>query len=149
MAVVEDKDLGYERIISGLKELDGATIVVGVLRNAGREIDGADLVDVAVWNEYGTRRIPSRPFLRIATDENGESWQELAEKGVNGIIAGTMGKQQVLDLVGVKAVGDIQKVIGSNKLKPNAEATIRRKGSEAPLIDTDRLRQSIHYHVED
>lgn len=146
MAVVEDRDLGYTRIVSGMKELDGAAVVVGVLRNAGKADDNkTDLVDVAVYNEYGTRDIPSRPFLRIATDVNGDDWQKLAED----LIIRGVSRSRVLNVVGLQAVGDIQEVFGSEKLKPNAPATVARKGSAAPLIDTGRLRQSIHYRVED
>ena len=90
MAAVEDKDLGYTAIITQLKALGGAEISVGVLRNAGKEKDGTDLVDVAVYNEYGTRHIPPRPFLRIATDEHGGEWQDLAEKCVGKIIDGAL-----------------------------------------------------------
>lgn len=145
MAVVEDRDLGYTRIISGMMELDGAAVIAGVLKNAGKESGGTDLVDVAVYNEYGTRRIPPRPFLRIATDENGDDWQKLAED----LVISGVSKNRVLNIVGLQAVADIQKVFGSNKLKPNAPATVARKGSTAPLIDTGRLRQSIHFRVED
>lgn len=147
---VEDHDLGFRNIVSGLKELDNVEIVVGVLRNAGKEKDGTDLVDVAAYNEFGTKHIPSRPFIRIASDEHGDEWQDLSEQCVDAIIAGSMGRSQALNLIGSKAKADIQKVIGDkSKLRANSEKTVQRKGSSAPLIDTGRLRQSINYRIEE
>lgn len=146
---VQDHDLGFRKIVSGLKDLDSVEIVVGVLRNAGKEKNGTDLVEVAAYNEFGTKHIPSRPFIRIASDEHGDEWQDLSEQCVDAIIAGSMGKNQVLNLIGSKAKADIQKVIGDkSKLAPNSDATVLRKGSSAPLIDTGRLRQSINYRIE-
>ena len=107
---VQDHDLGFRKIVSGLKELDNVEIVVGVLRNAGKEKDGTDLVDVAVYNEFGTKHIPSRPFIRIASDEHGDEWQNLSERCVDAIIAGRMGKNQAMNPIGSKAKADIQKV---------------------------------------
>lgn len=147
---VEDHDLGFRKIVSNLQDLDNVEIVVGVLRNAGKEKDGTNLVDVAVYNEFGTKRIPSRPFIRIASDEHGDEWQDLSERCVNAIIAGRMGKNQVLNLIGSKAKADIQNVFGDkSKLMPNKQSTINRKGSSAPLIDTGRLRQSINYRIDE
>ena len=150
MAAVEDKDLGYTAIITQLKALGDAEISVGVLRNAGKEKDGTDLVDVAVYNEYGTRNIPPRPFLRIATDEHGGEWQDLAEKCVGKIIEGALDENRALHLIGLQAQKDVQATIkDSSNFTPNAPATIARKGSSKPLIDTGRLRQSIRYRVEE
>ena len=150
MADVEDRDLGFRRIVTNLKAFDGVELVIGVLRNSGRETNGTDLVDVAFYNEFGTRHIPSRPFVRIASDEHGDEWQTLAEKGLTAITEGRMSRKQVLDLVGLRAKADVQKVFGDKtKLQPNAPATVARKGSSAPLIDTGRLRQSINYRIDE
>ena len=92
----------------------------------------------------------SRPFVRIASDEHGGEWQDMAEKGLNAIIEGRMNQEQVLKLVGLRAKADVQKVIGNKaKLWPNDPKTIERKGSSAPLIDTGRLRQSINYRIDE
>lgn len=149
MAVVDDRDLGYTSIITGMKSLNNATVVVGVLKNAGKEADGTDLVDVAVYNEYGTKHIPPRPFLRIATDEHGEDWQDLAEQCVGKIIDGVLDKDRALQIIGLQAQKDVQATIkDSSNFAPNSQKTVDRKGSSKPLIDTGRLRQSIRYRVE-
>ena len=150
MAAVEDKDLGFHKIVSNLMGFDGAEVVVGVLRDAGKASDGkTDLVNVAAYNEYGTKFIPSRPFLRIATDEQGKAWQDLAEQGIGYVIDGKMNKRHVLTIIGQRAKADVQKTLGSSKLKANAPSTVRQKGSSRPLIDEGTLRRRINYRIEE
>lgn len=150
MAAVKDNDLGFRRIITNLQSFDGVQISVGVLRDAGKADDGkTDLTEIAAYNEYGTKTIPARPFVKIASDENGDSWQDLAEQGVNAVISGNLGMKQVMNLVAKRMQADVQKVFGSSKLKANAPSTVKAKGSSAPLIDTGRLRQSINYRIDE
>lgn len=145
----DDMDFGYERIIQGLEKLGGKTVSVGVFSDAGKAEDGkTDLAAVAIYNEYGTKNIPKRPFMRIATDEKEKAWNNMTEKLVGMVIDGSIGSDQSLELLGNKAVGDVQEVIGSNKLARNAPGTIKQKGSSSPLIDTGRLRQSIKFKIE-
>ena len=44
--------------------------------------------------------------------------------------------------------GIVQKTIKEGSFVPNAPSTIRKKGSDKPLIDTGRLRQSVNYHIK-
>lgn len=150
MGKVQDKDLGYRKIIKNLVHLGGKSVVAGVLADAGKEADGTDLVDIAVYNEFGVPgHIPPRPFVRIASDKNERSWNDLTDTLVGRVVAGSMGAGQALDLLGVKAEGDIKKVMGDRSLlAPNDPATVKLKGSDAPLIDTGRLRQSVKYRIE-
>ena len=143
-------DLGYSAILSGLSQLGDREVKVGVFADAGTEPDGTSLADVAIWNEYGTDHIPSRPFMRITADKNEKNWQGLAEKAVGRIIdQGGGSPRQVLEVIGIAAVGDVQEVIGSSELAADSSGTIKRKGSDAPLIDKGRLRQSIKFKIED
>lgn len=149
MTGVEDRDLGWRKIITNLKSLDGTTISAGILNTAGNYDKGQSLVDVAIWNEYGTRRIPSRPFIRIASDTSGNDWHKTAEKGISKIVAGSSSAGSMCDKIGKQMVEDIQKIFGDkSKLAPNSPATIRRKGHDKPLIDTGRLRDSVDYRVD-
>lgn len=147
---VEDRDLGYSAIINGLSQLGGKAVKVGVFADAGTEPDGTSLADVAIWNEYGTEHIPPRPFMRITADKNEKNWQGLAEKAVGRIIdQGGGSPRQAMEIIGVAAVGNVQQVIGSSELAADSPGTIKRKGSDAPLIDKGRLRQSIKFKLED
>lgn len=43
----------------------------------------------------------------------------------------------------------IQKEIVNGDFVPNSPETIKRKGSDKPLIDTGRMRQSINYVIQE
>ena len=68
---VIDKDIGWDKIMRDLNDLDGTEIVAGILKDAGNGSRGTPYADIAIYNEYGTKNIPSRPAVRIAADENG------------------------------------------------------------------------------
>ena len=108
-----------------------------------------DVCDVAAWNELGvpSKNIPSRPFLRKSVDENKEKIEAFltlqAKRVVNGVPAA-----DVLKETGAFQVSLIQEKIKNGSYEENKEATIKRKGSDKPLIDTGRMRQSVHYVIE-
>lgn len=148
MAVVIDMDNGYAHVVKEIMKLDGKSVEAGIHATAGRE-DGTDLVDIAIYNEYGTKRIPSRPFVRLATDNNQKEWDRIVDAGHAAIVAGTRDADFMLNVLGNRMVADIQKTIGNRQLLvPNAPATVKKKGSDAPLIDSGRLRQSVDYVVK-
>lgn len=147
MSTVVDKDMGYQTIISCLSRLHG-TIKVGIMADAGSEKGGASLVDVAMYNEYGTQHIPARPFVRQTTETHRASWGSLSAKVENRVAHG-MDPHQAMEIIGVKAEGDMKATIGRGHFAPNAPNTIKQKGSSQPLIDTGRMRNSVSHKVED
>ena len=149
MAGVIDRDLGYRAIMRTLERLDGTEIVAGILKDSGNTSKGPSFVDIAFWNEYGTRRIPSRPFIRISADTNRRAWERMAQNCVNSVMDGAS-PQSAGAVVGKRMVEDIRKVFGDkSKLAPNAPSTIRKKGHDKPLIDTGELRKKVNFRVED
>lgn len=148
MAGVIDRDLGFNRIMRDLQKLDGMEVVAGMLRDSGKAENGASYVDIATWNEYGTRRIPSRPFIRISADTNRQTWTKMAQQCVNGVIDGDS-PRDAAQVIGHRMVEDIRKVFGDkSKLAPNAPSTIKKKGHDKPLIDTGKLKATVNYRVE-
>lgn len=147
MSVI-DRDLGWKKIMRDFQNLDGRNIVAGVLKNAGKEPNGAKLVDVAFWNEYGTKNIPSRPFVRLTHENNRQKWGDLSEKVCDDIVA-RRGYTPTLNFLGETMVKDTQKIFGDkSKLTHNAPSTIRRKGHDKPLIDKGKLQKSIDYRID-
>ena len=144
--MVIDKDLGWGKICEGYRALNRKTIKAGVLKGAG-SYKGVSISQVATWNEYGTSRIPSRPFIAIATDEN-KGWQSEVKKQV-GRIKSSADVNGALNTIGKKMKEDIKSVFGDrSKLRPNAPSTIAKKGFDAPLIDTGKLQEVIDYEVK-
>lgn len=147
MAEVIDRDLGWKDIMHGFRRLNGKTIKAGVLEGAGSEANGASIAEVATYNEYGTSRIPSRPFIAIATDES-KGWQSEVKKQVGGITS-SADVNGALNTIGEQMKKNIKNVIGDrSKLKPNAPSTIAKKGFDAPLIDTGKLQEAIDFEVK-
>ena len=149
MAGVIDRDLGFNRIMRDLEKLDGMEVVAGMLRDSGKAENGASYVDIAAWNEYGTTRIPSRPFIRISADTNKQSWEKLAQQCVNDVTDGGS-PRDAAQVVGHRMVEDIRKVFGdTSMLKANAPSTIKKKGRNEPLVDSGEMRRRVNFRVEE
>ena len=135
-------------LLAELQEIEKARIVVGVVGAAANyQYDKhATLADVATFNEYGTRHIPARSFLRTAADKHSGEYSEMVKKGL-GFLTIQGGALKLINRLGLKCVADVQRNIVSIRTPPNAEATILKKKSSNPLIDSGRLRQSITYLV--
>ena len=117
----------------------GVGVVVGLLGDSGAHEGGTSIVEVATYNEFGTRNIPERSFLRSTYEENKDEW-----------ISDLMQRYQSnkkMDGLGMRMKRDVQKKITELSAPPNSEATIRKKKSSNPLIDTGLMRQSINYKV--
>lgn len=140
-----------EKLLKELKKLKKLQVRVGVQGGKrhkeksrdGKEKEGADLVDIAIWNELGTDRIPARPFLGQTVDQHSAEIQKAAIQFVQKICKGQLDAQSALDNLGVLMVGYVQNQISDGDFVPNAPSTIRLKGSERPLINTKQLRGSI------
>lgn len=157
MSRVEDKDLGLNRIIRTLnKDLDGVVVKVGVQakdkavrRGKGGSIRNTDqpLAAIAAIHEFGLGGMPQRSFLRSAFDENKPMINKMGDHIVNSAIKG-ISTETALDQLGNVVQGMVQKKIVDGPFVPNSPATIKRKKSSKPLIDTGHLRQSIRYVIE-
>lgn len=126
------------------------SVLVG-LPEGSVDSDGDDLVLIGAAHEFGSisRNIPARPFLRPALRKNVNKYGRILQQKATAILLGRMSLHQALSLVGQAAQADVQKYIvahqGFDPLKP---ATIKRKKSSKPLIDTGQMRQSIRYRIE-
>ena len=157
MSRVEDKDLGLNRIIRTLnKDLDGVVVKVGVQakdkavrRGKGGSIRNTDqpLAVIAAIHEFGWGDMPQRSFLRSAYDENLPMIDKMIQRVANGAVFG-LGTNAALNQLGNVVQGMVQRKIVDGPFVPNSPATIKRKKSSRPLIDTGHLRQSIRYVIE-
>nr|DAP78644.1 MAG TPA: virion morphogenesis protein [Caudoviricetes sp.]DAY48002.1 MAG TPA: virion morphogenesis protein [Caudoviricetes sp.]DAY53688.1 MAG TPA: virion morphogenesis protein [Caudoviricetes sp.] len=157
MSRVEDKDLGLNRIIRTLnKDLDGVVVKVGVQakdkavrRGKGGSIRNTDqpLAVIAAIHEFGLGDMPQRSFLRSAYDENLPMIDKMIQRVANGAVFG-LGTNAALNQLGNVVQGMVQRKIVDGPFVPNSPATIKRKKSSKPLIDTGHLRQSIRYVIE-
>ena len=105
--------------------------------------DAPTLEEVALWNEFGTERIPARPFLRNAQNKG----ITRGEKIVQMRMEENADVEQICKDLGLMLQDEIKQQITHGTFVPNAPSTIKRKGSSRPLVDTGNLRQSVHWGV--
>jgi hypothetical protein len=132
-----------------LRKLGDGAVKVGVLTGTGPhpKAGGALTSEVAWWNEYGTERIPERPFMRNTVLLQGRDWIVLVRALLNQFVNGKITENRALGLLGEKAKSDVQDTIVSLSTPANAPSTVARKGSANPLIDIGHLRQSIQWQI--
>lgn len=129
-----------------LKELGQLEVRIGIQQGETNE-DGVDLVDIAMFNELGTVHIPSRPFLRDSVDANGDQINTFLQAMKKELLQDASA-EEVLNKIGAFQKGLVQEQIVKGDFAPNSEETIRRKGSDTPLVDTGRMRQSINFVIQ-
>lgn len=133
-----------EKTMEGLNRLE---VRIGIQQGAGSH-DGVDLVDIAMFNELGTVHIPSRPFLRDSVDAHANEINDFLQS-VGQYIARGGSAETALKKIGVFQKGLVQEEIIKGDFVPNSEATIKRKGSDTPLVDTGKMRRSINYVIQE
>lgn len=108
--------------------------------------NGLEVAENALIQEYGTERIPPRPFLRKTLKKQNE-WAKYVKENFDANADSPNQLEKVAQTVGLMMQTDIQDSIMSNIPPPNAESTIKQKGSSKTLIDTGLLRNSVHNEV--
>jgi len=151
VTVTEKRNPRIEKMLSDLlAKAKVRSVKVGYWVGENHEEDGTDLTVVARANEYGTKRIPQRSFLRSTVDEDREVINRFME---NQLRAYTEGKNSLLGAItgiGVKVVGLVKSKIKKSKswAVPNSPVTIALKGSSTPLVDTGEMRNKVDYRVD-
>ena len=135
-----------KRYFAELKKLAESEIQVGFQSDQTYE-DGTSLAEIAACNELGTSDTPARPFMRKSF-ENHESELKAACDDANTLLSNGGTAEQALNQIGVFCRGLVQEEIVEGDFAPNAPSTIKKKGSEQPLIDTGYMRQSVNYVVK-
>lgn len=129
-----------------LKKMTDMEIQVGFQGDQKYE-DGTSIAKVAAINEFGASDIPERPFMRQSF-ENHEGELQAACDAAQRLVSSGGSAEQALQQIGVVAKGLVQDEIVNGGFAPNAESTIKKKGSEQPLIDTGTMRQSVNFVVK-
>ena len=124
-------------------------------QRGGRGV-GITVAQLASIHEFGSGRIPARSFVRSWFDENqrkirGTLLQLMAKEIARAIKTGRpitdATRTRILEQLGLQSVGQIQARISRGIAPPLKAATIERKGSSTPLIDTGQLRASVTHLV--
>ena len=94
-------------------------------------------------------RIPPRPTLRMTQSANKAKWQEIAGQIANDIIKGKGSARQGLGKLSALMAQDIQEtMINPGNYTPNSPLTVKRKGKNTPMRDSDTLLRSVVFAVK-
>lgn len=140
-----------EELIHDLRARKAGHVAVGVIDGSGGEEirdEGITMAGLAVVHEYGAPRrgIPARLPMTLTLERKASEIQEAQIRLGREILKG-MPTTDALATLGEYVSSEIRMTIQSGLEPPNTEATIEKKGSSKPLIDTGRLVNSYTYVV--
>ncbi|AHM74335.1 hypothetical protein [Yersinia hibernica] len=126
-------------------------VLVGLPEGAGVYEDGAPIVVIGAVQEFGSAdgRIPERSFLRVPLRQNQDNIKKAFRVLTAQVTRGEITAFQMLDQIGLRAVGYCQEAIEAGIQPGNADATIAAKGSATPLVNHGTLKGAITHVVED
>ena len=114
---------------------------------AGSYEDGTPVAQVAIWQEFGTVNIPSRPFMRTAIRNSKLKLTVEATKEFNRQLKGPCSARTIFNVEGAVLRDAVIHEIDAGHYTPNAPATVAKKGFNHPLLDTGKMRDSTTYKV--
>jgi len=148
MARVIDRDLGWKAIKREMLKAKTLEVAVGILEGV-KNGEGLSIAEYAAENEFGTKFIPERPFMRTAFDESKEKISKDMITHGKRIVNGMSTTVDVLTIIGQRQASRIQNVITGRDFLPKlSQRTIdEKKGSTKTLVDTSAMVNSIHISV--
>jgi len=151
ITVRKDDSSKFKFLRAQLKHLKKAYVTIGFHSDAGQYADGTDVVQVALWNEFGTEKTPSRSFIRSTIDENADKINKWREEALENIIYKGWSVEKALAMIGFRLQTLIQNKIKSNVQPANAPSTQQHKAREGvpnrTLIETELMLRSVTYKV--
>lgn len=127
---------------------------VGILNGATYQGEygtkpGQSVAEVAYWQEYGTSKIPPRPFFRNTIQEKKDDWVNV----VSAEVKRGQSLEQALIAAGETITADITDTIRSGVEPPLSEETLARREklgltSKTPLMATMTLIKTIDFEIK-
>lgn len=144
-----------ERLRDKLKGAKQAFVSVGIFEDSGNySVAGSpSVVEVALWNEFGTGKTPERSFLRSTLDAQRALINTWRGEAIQKMLTQDWSVKQALEMLGFRVSELVKNTIKSNVPPPNAEYTVekKRQAGVAPrtLIDTGLLLRSVSYRISE
>lgn len=130
--------------------------------SAAKEANGASVVDVAIWNNFGTKTIPERRFMEGSKTEITRTTESDRRRLLKMVLEDKIDQERALEILGIKSVMVIRRVINEWQTPPNSPLTINGgwitlpngkrvhiKGKKAnnPLVDTGLMRNMVTWEL--
>lgn len=148
LKIIKDDRRKWDRLARVLRNSRDAAVEVGV-RGDGKQRSGEGPSNVAIGtiHEFGIGTSPKRSWLRETVDSKQRSYRRLLQRLGGEVVELKMDLDDAMNLVGLQVAKDMRTRIRNKIPPPNADATIARKGSTTPLIDTSQFIRSITHKV--
>lgn len=146
-ARTKSSDGGLEKYLRQVDALGGHGVKVGIMADTGNYIDTqASILDVAIYNEFGTETIPARPFIRRFAEKNAGTLGKAMDRTADAVAKGRS-LDAALGALGefAQAAQRAQIVESMSWAAPNAASTVKKKGSAKPLLNHGVLRDAIRW----
>ena len=138
----------FSRLEDLIKDLEGKhSVDVGVFKDA-KTPEGKQVAEYGAKNEFGTVTepiIPQRSFIKMPIEAKGEKIEAYTIKHMKEHLENS-DVQAIFDDIGIGAESVIQEAFdtrGFGTWAPDADSTIRAKGTDSILIWSGLLRQAI------
>lgn len=141
-------------------------VKVGFFEEASNSETGEKIAFYAACNEFGTRDIPARPFMRMTAEKHSQEWARLFVQVTDGkIIQDPKVAARAFEAIGKVARSNMQDMILSNIAPANAPAYAAWKrnkpatsksgntttgaagGYTGTLVYTGQMHQSVAYKL--
>ena len=144
--MIKDTDKGWEKLKRELGRVNNTSVSVGLVSGKSAEIN----ILKGIINEYGSpkKKIPSRPFMRYTFTKYTNEVVAFHSKLYGNILDGKETAYAALRKIGLFYKGLLQLSIRTGPWVKNAPATIRRKKSTKPLIDSGEMLRDLNYRID-
>lgn len=123
--------LNLQAELRALKAMGGGIYVkAGFLSTEEESRDGElNNATIAAINEYGTDRIPARPFVGPTFDTHQQKYEAMMRQWLGWVLSGHTSLLQGMGIFGLEMVADIRKYVtaGDQVPPPNAPSVIAQK----------------------
>lgn len=128
----------------------------GVTNAQYKKGDHVNVRDVAIWNEYGTDKIPPRPAFRRGLEAGVAKNRKLIDAQLRNIAQQALSGRNanmnrsltvMLTQIGKSAKAATKQIIKTGSETPNAPATVAKKGFNHPLFETGLLLDHVEYEI--
>lgn len=147
-----DRDMGWQHIFDELRKADSAFVDAGLFE--GETLPGSEytVAQIGAVNEFGTKpetipMIPERSFIRATVDENDQQYSDLFDELMWAALTDNRSAFSAMTAFGEYVASDIKRAITVLQEPPNADITIKRKGSSNPLIDQGYMRAAVRSRI--
>lgn len=142
---------GWNNLLSKINKLKSVTIETGFFEEDTYDADNDFLpvAQVAAWQEFGTPTIPPRAFIRLGWTDAMHS--RAFTKVYGGVVKRIIAKKQSVG-DGLEQLGFLSQSLMKREIRewdypPNAPSTVSHKGFNDPLIETEKMLDSVKFKL--